>query len=386
MKKQFEKSQALILIAVAMLALLGLTAIAIDGGNVYRDRRQAQNAADTAALAAALAIVKNNASWEQVALDRANSNGYANDGTRSIVEVHRPPIEGPYAGNNEYVQVIIISRVDTYFAGIIGFDQLTNRVQAVARARPPQALFNGNAVVGLAPSQCKAVEFQGNATLTISGNGIFVNSNCDCSNTAAFFNNSGAGTLYTPYIQSVGCVKYKPGAVQAGYIQSGGSVTPFPYPPSWLPPIPACDYTWSSINGSKNLQPGVHCVNGNFRINANDVLTGSNVTIVVYGDVQWNGGTVNLSAPTTGPTAGLLLYLPITNTNPITFNGNASWSLRGTILAPASAITVNGTEDGFSMRSQLIGYTVKLSGGGNTVIEYNDSENIDQPPAIELSN
>ncbi|MFO3797605.1 MAG: pilus assembly protein TadG-related protein, partial [Anaerolineales bacterium] len=96
MKKQFEKSQALLLIALAMLALLGLTAIAIDGGNVYRDRRHAQNAADTAALAAALAIVKNNAGWEQAALDRANSNGYTNDGTRSIVEVHRPPIEGPY--------------------------------------------------------------------------------------------------------------------------------------------------------------------------------------------------------------------------------------------------------------------------------------------------
>lgn len=160
MKKQFEKSQALVLIAVAMLALLGLTAIAIDGGNVYRDRRQAQNAADTAALAAALAIVKNNADWEQAALDRANSNGYANDGTRSIVEVYRPPIEGPYTGNNEYVQVIITSRVDTYFAGILGFNQLTNRVQAVARARPPQALFNGNTVVGLAPSECKAIEFQ----------------------------------------------------------------------------------------------------------------------------------------------------------------------------------------------------------------------------------
>ncbi|MEJ5241415.1 MAG: Tad domain-containing protein [Anaerolineales bacterium] len=385
MKKTFEKAQALILIAIGMFALLAITAVAVDGGNVLRDRRQAQNAADTAALAAALAITKNNPNWSQDALDRAASNGYLNDGTRSLVEVHRPPVNGPYAGNNEYVQVIITSHVPTYFANIVGFSQITNRVQAVARARPPQALFNGNAVVGLAPTECKAVEFQGNANMTINGNGIFVNSSCSCDQTAAFFNNSGSGTLVTPYIQSVGCVKYKEGAVQAGSIQWGSSVPPFSYPPAWLPPIPACDYTWGNLSGSHTLQPGVHCVNGNFTINANDSLSGNGVTFVVYGEVRWNGGTVNLSAPTSGPTAGLLLYLPITNNNPITFNGNASWNIRGTILAPASDITVNGTEDGFSMRSQLIGYTVKLTGGGNTSITYNDSENIDQPPMIELS-
>jgi Flp pilus assembly protein TadG len=382
MKAKMEKAQSLLLIAVAMLALLGLTAIAIDGGNVYRDRRQAQNAADNAALAAALAITQNQ-DWQQAASTRASQNGYLNDGVRSVVEVYYPPVEGPYAGNTEYVQVIITSHVSTYFASIVGVSQLTNRVQAVARARPPQALFNGNAVVGLAPTACKAVEFQGNAQMTITGNGLFVNSNCSCNQTAAFFNNSGAGTLHVPYIQSVGCVKYKDGAVDAGNIQTG--VSPLPYPPSWLPPIPACDYTWNSLSGSRSLQPGVHCVNGNFTINANDVLTGNGVTIVVYGAVRWNGGTVTLSAPASGPTAGLLLYLPITNNNSITFNGNASWDIRGTILAPASDITINGTQDGFSLHSQIIGYTVKLTGNGNTTIQYNDSDNIDQPSSIELT-
>jgi Flp pilus assembly protein TadG len=382
MKAKMEKAQSLLLIAVAMLALLGLTAIAIDGGNVYRDRRQAQNAADNAALAAALAITQNQ-DWQQAASTRASQNGYLNDGVRSVVEVYYPPVEGPYAGNTEYVQVIITSHVSTYFASIVGVSQLTNRVQAVARARPPQALFNGNAVVGLAPTACKAVEFQGNAQMTITGSGLFVNSNCSCNQTAAFFNNSGAGTLHVPYIQSVGCVKYKDGAVDAGNIQTG--VQPLPYPPSWLPPIPACDYTWNSLSGSRSLQPGVHCVNGNFTINANDVLTGNGVTIVVYGEVRWNGGTVTLSAPASGPTAGLLLYLPITNNNSITFNGNASWDIRGTILAPASDITINGAQDGFSLHSQIIGYTVKLTGNGNTTIQYNDSDNIDQPSSIELT-
>ena len=50
-----EKGQALILIVLAIFGLVGLTGLTIDGGNAYSDRRHAQNAADAAVLAAALA-------------------------------------------------------------------------------------------------------------------------------------------------------------------------------------------------------------------------------------------------------------------------------------------------------------------------------------------
>ena len=53
-----ERGQALILIALAAVGLFGFSALAIDGSRVFSDRRHAQNAADTAALAAALARVQ----------------------------------------------------------------------------------------------------------------------------------------------------------------------------------------------------------------------------------------------------------------------------------------------------------------------------------------
>ena len=46
-----EKGQSVVLLAAAFIAMLGFAALAIDGGMVYADRRFAQNAADTAALA-----------------------------------------------------------------------------------------------------------------------------------------------------------------------------------------------------------------------------------------------------------------------------------------------------------------------------------------------
>src|SRR5512146_1530308 len=73
-----ERGQALILIVLAIVALIGLTGLAIDGGNAYSDRRHAQNAADTAALAAALSKTHgaDQATWEQAAKDIAAQNGY----------------------------------------------------------------------------------------------------------------------------------------------------------------------------------------------------------------------------------------------------------------------------------------------------------------------
>src|SRR5437867_11210874 len=76
MKSKFhEKDQALILIALAAIGLFAFGALAIDGSRVYSEKRQAQNAADAAALAGALAYSRGN-SITDAAQDRATSNGY----------------------------------------------------------------------------------------------------------------------------------------------------------------------------------------------------------------------------------------------------------------------------------------------------------------------
>jgi uncharacterized membrane protein len=54
-----EKGQAIIMVAFAIVGLVAFAALAIDGGRVLSDRRHAQNAADTAVYAAALARIQN---------------------------------------------------------------------------------------------------------------------------------------------------------------------------------------------------------------------------------------------------------------------------------------------------------------------------------------
>ena len=52
---RFERGQALIVIALALVGIIGVAGLVIDGGNAFQDRQQAQNAADAAALASAYA-------------------------------------------------------------------------------------------------------------------------------------------------------------------------------------------------------------------------------------------------------------------------------------------------------------------------------------------
>ncbi|TMD66436.1 MAG: hypothetical protein E6I84_05580 [Chloroflexi bacterium] len=48
-----QSGQAVVIVAVAVLVLAGILALALDGGGIYLDKRQLQNAADSGALAGA---------------------------------------------------------------------------------------------------------------------------------------------------------------------------------------------------------------------------------------------------------------------------------------------------------------------------------------------
>src|SRR6185503_13740171 len=84
--RSHERGQALVIIALAVVGLFGFSALAIDGSRVFSDRRNAQNAADTSALSAALAKIRKEP-FVPAAEDRAQSNGYVTDAD-SKVEVN----------------------------------------------------------------------------------------------------------------------------------------------------------------------------------------------------------------------------------------------------------------------------------------------------------
>ncbi len=229
-----ERGQALVLIVFGMIALIGMTGLAIDGGNAYSDRRHAQNAADTASLAAGLTLIRNsdpetgvpNAGAGDLAyqagMARAAGNGYDNNQVTNAVDLYQcsnpaanctlPAPEpftdtngngvwdpgepftdvngnGIYDANNpnDFVEAIIISHVSTYFAKVLGIASMTNNVVAIAKAVPPHPLpwYNGSALVATMPG-CKPQGWPndpftvtgGSVSVITGSGGVFVDSNC----------------------------------------------------------------------------------------------------------------------------------------------------------------------------------------------------------------
>ena len=405
-----QRGQALVMIALAAIGLFGFAALAIDGSAVFSDRRHAQNAADTSALAAALAKIRGQ-DWHNAAFTRSTSNSYNNNGTTNIVEVNLCSETGitcegmpTSADPTQYIRVKITSHVKLYFARIIGRSEVINYVEAVARAVPgyKSSLYGGNAVVGLNPTLCKAVEFNGNADMTITGSGIYVNSNCAPN---AFNNDSNSpGRLNVPCISTVGESSYTNGKVILGQANCPKeNVVPITAPPDPKIDCGTQQATktgntlspgkWSGAfppPGITNLQSGAYCVsNGNFQVNGGDTLIGSDVTIyMIDGFVKWNGGAqVRLDAPDSGPYAGLLLYLPPTNNNDVNVNGNGDSQIVGSIWAPSSEIIVQGGGGQQGLQCQFVGDRVILNGGSGTNIDYQAAMNYQPPipPAIEMT-
>lgn len=407
-----ESGQALILIVFAIIGLVAITGLVVDGGNAYARTRQAQAAADAAALGSGLARIRNNSTWVQVGYEIAEQNGFNNDGVENTVFISSPPASGLYVGNIEYIQVVITERMPTFFGGVVGISEITIHGEAIARTKPSKIgqILDGNAVISLAPnSDCNknpALWVYGEATLAITGGGVFVNSK----DPACALKQNGSGSI------RIDGGSYPISVVGGAQIQKPKLLTPFPpitgaqsipYPPPFYMPDINCGKEakvsedgltmtagdWSDGDfppeGVAFLESGAYCIHGDFIINGNANISGSNVTFFVpNGRVVWNGSAhIDFKAPKNGPSAGLLLYVPIENKNNIFINGNIDSEITGTVLAPGAEIRLSGGESTHGFHSQFIGYTIEANGQSNTIIKYNDEENWDTftMPEIQLA-
>jgi len=324
-----QKGQALVLIALAIVGLIGFTALTVDGGRVLSDRRHAQNAADASALAAALAKIQDtsgvpttaNAAAENKALERADSNGYHNDGVGSDVIVNIPPVGGTYDGNPEYIQVIIHSYVSTTFARVLGRTMVENTVEAITRVQGSTSTTNpwGNAgMVAVRHTNERCFTINGSANLHIHGSGISVN----CTAPDTLFVNGNTNVTLDDDINIAGCytdqhnqvVFNNPGdAFQCDISMPVLSASDFSGIQRTLP-APDCSslplktssdtyeeagykvfppgrYTASqTANSDAKLKEGLYCFLGGLNLNANASLVGTGTIQIVL-----QNGDLNLA-------------------------------------------------------------------------------------------
>jgi hypothetical protein len=423
-----ERGQALILIAFAAIALFAITGLAIDGSHQYSDRRHAQNAADTAALAGSLSLLRDHTGvvsgsaqqWQVDALSRAASNGYDRDLVTNRVWVYRcsdsptdvnslryeSPVDcGPYEGMANYIEVVITSNINTTFSRVIGIHQTHNTVHAIALAQSGYngPGFNGNALVSLVQSG-NGYDAHGTPVWTITGGGIFVNSPSLSAATCG-----GNAGVISPSITTVGGTNLTCHTVNVSTITTGAPQYSYANYSRWFPRQPACNGTASisggqwrpqsgadgsnvEFSGDMDFAPGLYCVTnspGPFHGH----ITGSGVTFYVMSSnfkMKFDGkGDLTASAPTSGEYQGVLMYLApqvdadgnLLRTQEMDMRGNGTGDITGTVIAPSASVTMFGNS-GTLYYSQVIANKIDSGGNADISVTYRQGDNwiVNLPP------
>jgi hypothetical protein len=408
--------------ALLLPVLLGMTGLVVDGGLMMAAYRQTQNAADAAALAAALDKLRGlpNA----YALATANTYIQQNNGLANAPALipgqtfNSPPKSGPYAGNPNYVEVIVSNPVNTFFIQVLGINP-TQTVQARAVAGfEPVAAAEG--VAALDAGALPGLQVTGGGTLTVQGR-VLVDSQATSAPFAATV--SGGALLRASTIDVVGNVN-NPASFQNLVSQQGNPLTTgalgdndpllnLATPTTANGVVNANRGSVSISSGTQTLDPGIYSslriTGGTVTLNPGIYVLTAGMTISGSANVQGNGvmfyntgadynpvagnpdrfdgnflgidpnanfGAVTLSAQnvnlqplnTSGsPFNGMLIYQRRWNTQPLSIQAAPNLNVGGTVYAKWAPLNLTGQGQ---YNAQSIVGTVNATLSGNITINY----------------
>jgi hypothetical protein len=416
--KASEKGQALILITLAAVGLFAFAALAIDGSMAFSNKRHAQNAADTAALAGALAYARqgNTNNVEAVALARAQSNGYENipGDTSTVVTVTItavPPEECEGDATGKDITVTIESYLDTTFSKVIGRDQIASGATATSRAcgYTLAPMFDGNAIVGLNPSNSNCGIDTGSSnskTWTTTGGGIFSN--------GCLTHTKGTVTIPNDKcLTSVGNANVTVAFRAANCVQQNQSGLQYDYPTdiaAMMPPNPCTGAITNGryaeggkvpASGQTTFDNDIFCIadmDGFFGSPYHGDIVLNNATLYVTDQnfgMEFNGGGEFSGTATTTVGSPYQGYFMVVAMAPVTssscqqnfeMRGNGDSDIVGTILAPSACFDARGNSGDGALRSQYIFYMVSSNGTADINVNYDadDNHQITIHPSISL--
>jgi hypothetical protein len=390
-------------VAVSMIFVLGMAAITLDGGGLVDKRRQAQAAADAAAMAGACVSYQNYPNMHgnnqghviaDAAYAMAAANGFANDGVRSDVTVNVPPKSGIYAGQSSYIEVLVTWYQPRYFSRIWGTDTIPVKARAVSRGAWVPAGFGA---LVLDYSGKAALNAQGNGAFTDTEGPIIVNSD----NSSAVVDGGNGMLKATTFFITGGATTSGGGQLitqpTAGQIFVGVHPTPDPLAyltPPTVPPdgtiistpnvgsgrtyiLTPGNYNTNVTNTLPNFssgdvvvlrqasyssgwpvdQQGVYYLNGGgFHSTGANILMDptTNGGVMFYNEpsgtstsnmVKITGnssGQVTISPLTNGPYSGITFWQDRASAVAMEFDGNGMFTVTGTIYAAGASLTVSG--------------------------------------------
>jgi Flp pilus assembly protein TadG len=409
---------AAVILALAVSAIVGFAGLGTEVAAWYYTKRAMQGAADAAASSAAATLASNTSATSTQMQDVGKSVAatmHFTDGTaNTTVSINNPPAtttslntcSSPFSAFNCYVEVVINQPQTPLLSALFLSNGPTITARAVALANIRAA--DQGCVLALDRNSDVGLTTIGSPSLTLNSCAIYVNSSLD------------PGALTMGGSASISALAaYVVGGISGGGLTTTDGtytgVNPIndPYANAtvpWPSPRPVassgqnCDQNnWSGggtlsassgkayvfCNGIKitgnatlNLCPGVYIVDqGSVDLHSGTLnapptsgcATTGGVTIILANDtggappdITVNGNfTLNITAPTSGPTAGIALFEDRVSCpscgNKI--NGGSTSNITGAIYFPNNAVNyTGGSSTGGAVCTQLIAYTITFKG------------------------
>jgi Flp pilus assembly protein TadG len=384
-----NSGQYAVITALLSPAVLGALGLGAESSYWYVTQRGMQNAADAGAIAAS---INGSSSYAAEAKAVAAQMGYQN-GVSYVSVTATDSAACPGGGNNCY-SVTVNSLVPLYLSQLVGYSGTTtvNGTPYTSIGATAIATKGGGGpacVLALDPSDAKSATMTG-GNLTLNECDLQVNS----SNADAF--NMTGGVITAKAIDIVGSFQAT-GGVRNPTPSTGQSASSDPYSGLFAENKvtqlegETCTYTNKTVSGgSVTLTPGAYCgglsisggivtlsagvyvIEGGLFSVTGGIVSGSGVTIVLtknssgqFATAKLTGGDITFSAPTSGEWSGLIIYQdPSEAVGQGTSNvTGSSYTMTGALYFPTQAVDFTGGATNNSQCTQLIGYTLSLTGG-----------------------
>lgn len=379
-----ESANYAILTAVASVPLLAGVAAAVDYTQASNKAGQLQNSLDGSALAIATVYQLGMSEEELTELGlhyyESNMKGALGDLEDQFQFDDELTGDLVALSSSEGDEEFIVAQSAIHHEGLLGgLSWPVSRRSVVKIKKGPPAC-----VLALDPSASAAVKFQGSTDIGLQGCVIAANSN-----SATAISRGGSAKLEAACTNSVGGT--------TGIAASSNVSLDCPAPlehqyPSFDPLVRVVppDYTaCKNVPNGKNkaLSPGTYCNNklsgnitlapgsyilrgGSVDLGGNGSLKGTGVTFFLMEGAQFsiNGNeVVQLSPPTSGAYAGIVIYQEKANTNTITINGTSDSYLNGFVYAPGAHIFYAGNSMATAQSEciRIVGKTVEMTGNSD---------------------
>jgi Flp pilus assembly protein TadG len=371
--------KVLVMFVLLMSVLLGMVGLTVDGGLMLVVYRQAQNAADAAALAAAVDILNGASADSARATGRTYVQAY-NNMPGATVTIDIPPASGPHSGSRQYAEAIVSYPFQTSFIQVLGVNaSQTVTARAVAGYEIVTA-GEGIMTLGTNPPGGTGLQLSGGASLSVQG-GIVVDATG-----AAALDVSGGGTLSAEQVTVSGGIS---GSSSVQSYPSGGGPSPLVDKTGVYVPDPLADLAPPSTSS-----PGVYTVVNSSNPPGNDPPTPTGVIRVtsgetqivypgVYSHIHITGGTVTFepgiyvitggrtnAINITGGTvtgAGVMFYDTASNYDPATGTDTEGlFPTFGGINISGSGVTLSGLDDPTSPYNGMLLFMDRLNTGALT--------------------